>query len=84
MQTDKPLDYDSPIGISVIITHTPFGWSFTVKSEESNVYESLPAARDAVREWLRHWVEEDIEVEEVRNFHSPDRFIPKDGSVPGG
>ena len=23
-------------------------------------------------------------VDEVRNFHSSDRFIPKDGSVPGG
>lgn len=79
-----PEDYDKPMGISVVITHTSIGWSFSVKSGDSFVYKDMPTARRAVRDWLRHWADADIEVDEVRNFHSPDRFIPKDGSVPGG
>lgn len=84
MQASTPLEYDVPMGISVIITHTALGWSVSVKSKESYVYESMPEARDAVRRWLRHWAESSIEIDEVRNFHSPDRFIPADDSVPGG
>ena len=82
--SDSPIEDDKPMGISVVITHTSLGWSISVKSGDSHVYESMPEARDAVRAWLRHWADSDIEVAEVRNFHSPDRFIPKDGSVPGG
>lgn len=84
VRSDTPSDNDKPMPISVVIAHTAIGWSVSVKSGDSYVYESMPAARQAVRDWLRHWADTDIEVNEVRNFHSPDRFIPKDGSVPGG
>ena len=84
MQLSTPLEYGEPMEISVIITHTALGWSFSEKSRDSYVYESLPEARDAVRAWLRHWAHENIEITEVRNFHSTDRFIPREGLVPGG
>ena len=84
MTSDKPLEYDKPMGISVIIAHTALGWSVRVQSGDSYVYETARDAREAVRDWLRHWSESDIRVDEVRNFHPQDPFIPKDGSVPGG
>lgn len=83
-QTSSPLDFVAPTEIAVIIVHTPFGLSFIVRSGDSKVYQSMPEARDAVRRWLQHCATSDIEVNVIRNFRSPDRFIPKDDSVPGG
>ena len=84
LTSDAALQYETPMPISVVVANTALGWSVSVRSGDSRVYETARDAREAVREWLRHWAEADIEVEEVRNFHPQDPFIPKDGSVPGG